>query len=122
MCAEAFLRGHFFAGMHTNQRCEAMNRYVKCFIDSQLKIYEFVKQIDRGLSWLRYNEIKNDYDIKYTIPIVSPILQSLEKHAATFYTKTNFFLVRQEIQKLGALITSSSVTVMDSVVYTMHTF
>nr|CAN69010.1 hypothetical protein VITISV_015952 [Vitis vinifera] len=47
--AEAYLRGYFFAGMKSIQRCESMNAYLNRFLKTRLKLFEFVKPFDRAL-------------------------------------------------------------------------
>ncbi|KAL4302916.1 hypothetical protein GQ457_10G007550 [Hibiscus cannabinus] len=59
--AEAYLRGYFYAGMRTTQRCESMNRTVKSVLDKKFESvgfpcrhmfavlkYEKMKEIPRG--------------------------------------------------------------------------
>ncbi|XP_034707036.1 protein FAR1-RELATED SEQUENCE 5-like [Vitis riparia] len=41
--AEAYLRGNFFGGMRTTQRCESMNAYLNRFLKIRLRLYEFVQ-------------------------------------------------------------------------------
>ncbi|XP_028067322.1 protein FAR1-RELATED SEQUENCE 5-like [Camellia sinensis] len=41
MGAEAYMRGHFFAGMKSTQRSECMNAYFNPFLQHKLKLYEF---------------------------------------------------------------------------------
>nr|DAD42415.1 TPA_asm: hypothetical protein HUJ06_000645 [Nelumbo nucifera] len=39
--AEAYLHGHFFAGVRTTQRCKSENAYVKCYLTSRNNLTEF---------------------------------------------------------------------------------
>ena len=41
-----FLRGNFFGGMRTTQRCESMNSYMSRFLHSKHLMSAFVSQID----------------------------------------------------------------------------
>ncbi|XP_028114646.1 protein FAR-RED IMPAIRED RESPONSE 1-like [Camellia sinensis] len=50
MWAEAYMRGHFFAGMKSTQRSESMNAYFKPFLQHKLKLYEFVRHYDQALA------------------------------------------------------------------------
>ncbi|KAF7145739.1 hypothetical protein RHSIM_Rhsim04G0114900 [Rhododendron simsii] len=54
--AESYLRGHFFAGMSSSQRCEGMHGYFNRFLKVRLKLYEFVWHYDRAIARMRVNE------------------------------------------------------------------
>ncbi|RVW22582.1 Protein FAR1-related sequence 5 [Vitis vinifera] len=64
--AEAYLRGHFFAGMKSTQRCESMNAYLNRFLKTRLKLFEFVKHFDRALSRIRHNEAKAEFETHHS--------------------------------------------------------
>eukprot|EP00261_Vitis_vinifera_P038416 XP_019079659.1 PREDICTED: protein FAR1-RELATED SEQUENCE 5-like [Vitis vinifera] len=51
--AEVYLRGNFFGGMRTTQRCESMNAYLNRFLKIRLRQYEFVQQFDRAILRIR---------------------------------------------------------------------
>ncbi|XP_028099199.1 protein FAR1-RELATED SEQUENCE 5-like [Camellia sinensis] len=40
--AEAYLRGHMFAGMRSTQRVEGINAYFNIFLNQKVRLYEFV--------------------------------------------------------------------------------
>ncbi|KAH9680533.1 protein FAR1-RELATED SEQUENCE [Citrus sinensis] len=117
--AEAFLRGHFFGGMRTTQRCEGMNAYMNRFLQRKLKLHEFVRQIDRALRRTRNNNLGHNFKTKHSIPMISTHLPSLEKHAAGVYTQKLFYKVRKQIYKEGQFILLSNVTLLDIQVYTL---
>ena len=50
---EAYLRGKFFVGMSSTQRCESMNAYLNRFLKICLRLYEFVQQFDRVILRIR---------------------------------------------------------------------
>ncbi|XP_028061338.1 protein FAR1-RELATED SEQUENCE 5-like [Camellia sinensis] len=54
MWAEAYMRGHFFAGMKSTQCSECMNAYFNPFLQHKLKLYEFVRHYDRALARIRW--------------------------------------------------------------------
>ncbi|KAK9199454.1 hypothetical protein WN944_014645 [Citrus x changshan-huyou] len=58
--AEAFLKGTFFAGMRSTQRCESIHCYLNRFLQYRLKLYEFVLQIDRALRNIRTTEVQDE--------------------------------------------------------------
>ncbi|XP_028065510.1 protein FAR1-RELATED SEQUENCE 5-like [Camellia sinensis] len=53
MWAEAYMRGHFFAGMKSTQRLECMNAYFNPFLQHKLKLHEFVRHYNRALARIR---------------------------------------------------------------------
>ncbi|XP_028101458.1 protein FAR1-RELATED SEQUENCE 5-like [Camellia sinensis] len=53
MWAEAYMRGHFFAGMKSTQRSKSMSAYFNPFLQHKLKLYEFVRHYDRALARIR---------------------------------------------------------------------
>ncbi|XP_028086514.1 protein FAR1-RELATED SEQUENCE 5-like [Camellia sinensis] len=70
MWAEAYMRGHFFAGMKSTQRSECMNAYFNPFLQHKLKLYEFVRHYDRALARIRYNEAGDDAETNNTFPVL----------------------------------------------------
>lgn len=119
--AGSFLRGKFFAGMHCSQLCQSMNSYLNCFFHSRLKMFEFVRQIDKAVSWIRYNEAKDDFESS-SIPVLITHLERLEKHAVQIYTRNAFYMVRNEIQEETLLIVSGCANEVDRRVYTLTKF
>lgn len=61
MWAEAYLRGNIIGMMRSNQRCESMNAFLKHFMDWRLKMFEFVRQIDRAVRHFRHVEVYDDF-------------------------------------------------------------
>ncbi|RVW68736.1 Protein FAR1-related sequence 5 [Vitis vinifera] len=78
--AEAYLRGHFFAGMKSTQRCESMNAYLNRFFKTRLKLFEFVKHFDRALSCIRHNEAKAEFETHHCSAVLTSKLYPLEKY------------------------------------------
>ncbi|XP_028106708.1 protein FAR1-RELATED SEQUENCE 7-like [Camellia sinensis] len=68
MWAEAYMRGHFFAGMKSTQCSECMNAYFNPFLQHKLKLYEFLRHYDRALARIRYNEAGDDAETNNTFP------------------------------------------------------
>eukprot|EP00261_Vitis_vinifera_P026023 XP_010659131.1 PREDICTED: protein FAR1-RELATED SEQUENCE 5-like [Vitis vinifera] len=96
--AEAYLRGNFFGGMRTTQRCESMNAYLNRFLKIRLRLYEFVQQFDRAILRIRQNEAKAEFESNNSSPVLSTKLAILENHAATVYTKESFLKFREEMK------------------------
>ncbi|KAH9802306.1 protein FAR1-RELATED SEQUENCE [Citrus sinensis] len=120
--AEAYLRGTFFAGMRSTQRCESMNAYLSRFVQHKLKLYEFVRQIDRALRNIRTTETSDEFKTKYSTPVLRTHLQSLEKHAAQLFPLRVFSKVRDEMLREGAVIEVKTVKAVDVALYTVTEF
>lgn len=106
--AEAFISGHFFARMRSTQRCEGMNRYVKGYLKSGVKLFELIPALDRALLRLRNKVVEEDFRSNNFTHVLTSQLRNLEHHAATIFTDSVFEHVRKEIDRVGSLITSGS--------------
>ena len=120
--AETFLRDCFFGGMRSTQRCESMNAFLNRFVNCRLKMYEFMKNIDRALDRIRNTETFNDYQCLTTAPVYSTHLLGLEKHAADIYTRNVFLIVRDEIREEASLSIVNCVQYVDNYTYTFKKF
>ncbi|TXG72739.1 hypothetical protein EZV62_001318 [Acer yangbiense] len=120
--AETFLRDSFFDGMRSTQRCESMNSYLNRFVHCRLKMYEFLKNINRALDRIRNTETFNDYQYSTTTPVYGTHLLGLEKHASQTYTRNVFFLVREEIREEESLSIVNCVQDVDNYTYTFKKF
>ncbi|KAL7247007.1 hypothetical protein ACSBR2_002007 [Camellia fascicularis] len=115
--AEAYLRGHMFAGMRSTQRVEGMNAYFNMFLEQKVRLYEFVAQYDRALARMRVNEAETESKTKNSFPVLTTPLRSLEKHAAELFTRKMFSLFRREISKEGKLFVMERVELEDRRTY-----
>ncbi|KAH9698523.1 protein FAR1-RELATED SEQUENCE [Citrus sinensis] len=120
--AEAYLRGTFFAGMRSTQRCESMNAYLSRFVQHKLKLYEFVRQIDRALHNIRTTETSDEFKTKYSTPVLRTHLQSLEKHDAQLFPLRVFSKVRDEMLREGAVIEVKTDKAVDAALDTVTEF
>ncbi|KAL6323825.1 hypothetical protein AAG906_003446 [Vitis piasezkii] len=94
----AYLRGHFFAGMKSTQRCESMNAYLNHFLKTCLKLFEFVKHFDRALSRIRHNEAKAEFETHHSSVVLTTKLYALEKYAGIVFTRQSFLKFRDEMK------------------------
>ncbi|KAH9782979.1 protein FAR1-RELATED SEQUENCE [Citrus sinensis] len=92
------------------------------FVQHKLKLYEFVRQIDRALCNLRATETSNEFKTEYNAPVLRTYLQSLEKHAAQLFPLKVFSKVRDEMQREGAIIEVKIVKAIDAALYTVTEF
>ncbi|KAL7164412.1 hypothetical protein ACSBR2_040344 [Camellia fascicularis] len=115
--AEAYLRGHMFAGMRSTQRVEGMNAYFNIFLNQKVRLYEFVAQYDRALARMRVNEAETESKTENSFPVLTTLLRSLEKHAAELFTRKIFSLFQHEIRKEGKLFVMERVQLEDHRTY-----
>ncbi|XP_028110620.1 uncharacterized protein LOC114309121 [Camellia sinensis] len=103
MWSEAYMHGHFFAGMKSTQCSECMNAYFNPFLQHKLKLYEFVRHYDRALARIRYNEAGDDAETNNTFPVLITPLRDIKRHGAELITRNIFTMFRDEILKEGKL-------------------
>ncbi|KAK0598518.1 hypothetical protein LWI29_035525 [Acer saccharum] len=120
--AETFLRGTFFGGLRSTQRSESINSFIYKFLHRRLKLYNFMSHIDRAMSRLRNNELKDDFDTINEHPVLVTHLLQLEKHATKVYTRNTFHWVRDEIKSEAKHSIVNCVDDMDCVMYTFQKF
>ncbi|GJU91271.1 FAR1-related sequence 5-like protein [Tanacetum coccineum] len=93
----AFLRDELMAGlMRTTSRSESENHFFGKWTSPHLTLVEFLSHYDTVIEYQRYIERKNDHDSRYKNLKLKTDLQ-IEKEASTFYTRTVFFDVQDEI-------------------------
>ncbi|KAK0605971.1 hypothetical protein LWI29_032701 [Acer saccharum] len=92
------------------------------WVSAMLKMYEFLKNIDRALDRIRNMETFNDYQCSTSTPVYGTHLLGLEKHAAEKYTINVFFLVREEIREEASLSIGNCVQDVDNYTYTFKKF
>ncbi|RVW38338.1 Protein FAR1-related sequence 5 [Vitis vinifera] len=95
---QRLIKGHFFAGMKSTQRCESMNAYLNRFLKTRLKLFEFVKHFDRALSRIRHNEAKAKFETHHSSAVLTTKLYALEKYAGTVFTRQYFLKFRDEMK------------------------
>ncbi|XP_059593696.1 protein FAR1-RELATED SEQUENCE 5-like [Vitis vinifera] len=119
---EAYLRGKFFAGMRSTQRCESMNEYLNRFLKIRLRLYEFVQQFDRAILRIRQNEVKADFESNNSSPVLSTKLSILENHVVTVYTKESFLKFREEMKNAELFFMVGLVSDVSMRAYTLSKF
>ncbi|KAI8571684.1 hypothetical protein RHMOL_Rhmol01G0138400 [Rhododendron molle] len=114
---EAYLLGHFFAGMRSTQRCEGMNRYLNRFVTVRLRLFEFVQQYHRGLARMQVADAGAETATEHSTPVLITQLKSLEKNGTEVYTQYIFRFFQDEIQRASALIVARRVDEVERRLY-----
>ncbi|XP_010246755.1 PREDICTED: protein FAR1-RELATED SEQUENCE 5-like [Nelumbo nucifera] len=88
--AEAYLRGHFFAGVRTTQRHESENAYVKCYLTSRKNLTEFFRNFEISIMNNRQREVEADFQSKMKKPVIGEQLKIYKEQMSSVYTKASF--------------------------------
>ena len=104
MWVEAYLRGKFWAKIRSTQRCEGMHAYMKCSLEGQLSLVDFMKQFHKKLDGMRHFEAYEDYITQHKEPpSVGTLLSNIKRHAKSIHTQTSFDKVVARIKEEGYL-------------------
>ncbi|KAF7127764.1 hypothetical protein RHSIM_Rhsim11G0186200 [Rhododendron simsii] len=120
--AESYLRGHFFAGMSSSQRCEGMHAYFNRFLKVRLKLYEFVWHYDRAIARMRVNEAAAEGVTENSFPVLTTQLKKLEKNAAELYTRKIFLKFRAEMELEAKFYVKQQLEEEDHYVYKLEQY
>ncbi|CAL8162720.1 unnamed protein product [Prunus armeniaca] len=108
--AEAYCLGHFFCGNTTTQCVEGMHKNLKDGICTCMKLVECIPQIERSLLKLRNENVKDDFDLNNSHPLLLTHSRSLKEYVAFIFTHDIYKLIRNEINKEAKLILVQPVT------------
>lgn len=117
-----FFKGQFFAGMIVNQRCEAMNSYLKPFLHYRLTIYDFLEKIEMAVAQIRHNESHDDYNFTRGLPLFRTHLKQIEQHAGRIFTRAIFNKIRERILKEGANTVKAPMHLSGRHIYTLSAY
>ncbi|KAE8668639.1 hypothetical protein F3Y22_tig00112289pilonHSYRG00090 [Hibiscus syriacus] len=95
--AQAYLNGHFFANIHSTQRCESMNASLALALKHKKTYLDVIRAIEDGISRMRMNELKAYYLSSHTKPFQIIKLVDLESHATTIFTRESFRAFQDEL-------------------------
>ncbi|XP_038714387.1 protein FAR-RED ELONGATED HYPOCOTYL 3-like [Tripterygium wilfordii] len=99
MWSDAFLKGHFFAGQRTTQRCESMNAHQHINMGKRLKLHKLVVGFDAEFERLREGESIAEFKTKYGEPVIKGPVLPFDKHAASEYTRAIYSKFKFEMDK-----------------------
>lgn len=95
--------------MQSTQRCEGMNKYVKDYLKSGVKLVELVPAIVRAQRRLRFKYSEFDYNYRFSKHVLRTQLHKLEEDASKIYIDDIFFEVRKEREMVCGLITETAI-------------
>ncbi|XP_024042049.1 protein FAR1-RELATED SEQUENCE 5-like [Citrus clementina] len=74
------------------------------WVKQMLKLFEFVLQIDRALRNIRTTKVQDEFKTKFSTPVLTTHLRSLEKHATNVFPIRIFHWIMEEIRQEATLI------------------
>ncbi|XP_062005564.1 protein FAR1-RELATED SEQUENCE 5-like [Rosa rugosa] len=95
--AEAFFRSHFFGGICTTQRCEAMHRNIKTGVGKFMRLCEFLPRMDKTLARMRYNHLYDDFKSMNSDPIIGSHMRCMQEQVGAKFTHDIFLLIKDQI-------------------------
>ncbi|XP_016164818.1 protein FAR-RED ELONGATED HYPOCOTYL 3-like [Arachis ipaensis] len=122
MWASAYLCNKFCAGYRTTSRCEGINAHVNKFLKSTHTIYELVQSLEMVSHEYRNRELLLQFQSLNSVPVMTTFLRSIERHAATVYTREVFGDVKKEIEGVGALNQINKRRILSTMVYTLEEY
>ncbi|KAJ1383303.1 Zinc finger, PMZ-type [Sesbania bispinosa] len=119
MWATAYIRGKFFAGFRTTSRCEGLHGQLAKFVHSRHDLVAFLKNFDRFLEVLRYNELEADFESVCGDMMLETNLHALERSASKIFTKEVFILVRPAIARGSTMRVIGCTQLMSQTIFTV---
>ncbi|KAK1614311.1 hypothetical protein QYE76_019828 [Lolium multiflorum] len=99
----AYLANGYFLGMKSNQRSESLNSTLHTHLDFGLTIVDMVVHYENNSSRVREEEARHDAIDSQTLPVAVTRYKDIETSAAHKFTAANFYLVQEELKKIGGL-------------------
>nr|XP_027071958.1 protein FAR1-RELATED SEQUENCE 5-like [Coffea arabica] len=99
MWAMAFLRGNFFGGVRSTQRCEKKHQVLKLHLTPKLKFFEYLQTYDLVVARLQHEERRQRAVTEYSTLVLATHLHAVKKHVGEVFTRSTFVVVRKEMKK-----------------------
>ncbi|KAM5578706.1 protein FAR1-RELATED SEQUENCE 5-like, partial [Rosa sericea] len=95
--AEAFFRNHFFGGMCTTQRCEAMHRNLKSGVGRYMRLCEVLPRMDKTIEQIRFNGLNDDFKSMNSHPVIGSHMRCIQEQVSAKFTHDVFLLIKDQI-------------------------
>ncbi|XP_019447325.1 PREDICTED: protein FAR1-RELATED SEQUENCE 5-like [Lupinus angustifolius] len=108
MWVRSYVRGNFYAGLHTTSRCKGLHSQMGRYIESGYNVTDFLYHFQQCVSHVRNNEVVEDFKSSYGDKLLQTPYHNLEGYAATIYTKAvykEFHEVLLEVSKMKIIST-----------------
>ncbi|KAF1881554.1 hypothetical protein Lal_00021406 [Lupinus albus] len=117
MWARSYIRGKFYAGLHTTSRCEGLHSQMGRYIESGYNVTEFLHHFQRCLSHMRNNDVMEDFKSSYGDELLQTPYHNLEGYAASIYTRVVFKEFREVLLEAAKLRIISTQQTSSHVIY-----
>ncbi|KAK8914272.1 Protein FAR1-RELATED SEQUENCE 5 [Platanthera zijinensis] len=91
-----YLKSCFFAGMHSSQRSESLNSFIKRYSTERNTLMDFYARFTNGLEEQRQDALEDEHQTIITYPKLKTTW-SLEKQMSQIYTKKIFYKFQDEV-------------------------
>ena len=98
-----YMRFHFTAGMSTTSRSESMNSFFDQYVNATTGLREFIENSQKALEKQYLREVDADYETEYKDRRLI-LGSSLERHAASIYTKEMFRRFQHDFHRSGSYV------------------
>ncbi|RYR49707.1 hypothetical protein Ahy_A07g036243 [Arachis hypogaea] len=122
MWANAFLCEKFCAGYRTTSRCEGINFVCKNFLESKHSMLDLVQNLELLVREYKNNELLAQFRSIYSVPVMTTSLESLERYAASLYTRAIFGDVKKEIESVTSVNFVGVRRLLTTKVYTVEEY
>ncbi|KAF1883429.1 hypothetical protein Lal_00042187 [Lupinus albus] len=117
MWARSYIRGKFYAGLHTTSRSDGLHSQMVRYIEFGYNVIEFLHHFQRCLSHMRNNEVVEDFKSSYGDELLQTPYHNLEGHAASIYTRVVFKEFREVLLEAAKLKIISTQQTSTHVIY-----
>lgn len=88
--AACYMKSAFTLGMRSTQITECINSYLKTCLSPNIDLLQFFKKFERVVEDKRYNELKEEFKWRNTVPRVVYTMSPILKQAAQVYSLKAF--------------------------------
>ncbi|XP_058723681.1 protein FAR1-RELATED SEQUENCE 5-like [Vicia villosa] len=96
--ASAYMRDKFFCGIRTTSISEAVNSFIKMYVQNKSSLVDFLHGFERAVKEYRHNELMSNFKTFYYDLVLTTKLEGLELEAAKIFTGKKFKEVQDEIE------------------------
>ena len=93
----------FFLGMRSNQRSESLNSCLHLHLGSSMTIVDLIVNYENCIVRLHENEAHDDCVSNQSLPPAVTEYKDIEKHAAKVCTHAYFYILQQDLKKMGEI-------------------
>lgn len=89
--------------MRSNERSESLKSCLHLHLDGGMAIVDLVVHYENCIVRLHENEAYDDCRSNQSVPPAVTEYKDIEKHAASVFTIDNFYILQEDLKKMGEL-------------------